>query len=426
MWLSGRGPLIISAEYLLLGNGLGFFIASNEKWKQYSSYCKEIDKHPTKRCESAATCTPKSLQLACGWHRLALQRKKVKLAAYEKLLPEGHDEQLRILHELGKDALLVAAEESWLHFAACGPAREFFARSVVGGAVDFIFPVEGDAGGGAEADTGEATAAAGSNRLAPKLACDFPHPTATFWDVHAPLLKAIRAEDPEFVTSHEKSRAARLASGVPPVKKVAQAVGTTVKTEADVVRDNKMTAELVAVGAVGGSGSSKYWKLLPSKCWKLAEVFKKGLLRLRLPGGGSALQPFVGYEHDENQVLAAASDFATATGTAPHCLGAKGLSVRAFSQLGRLRAGPKLQLYRLLNLLHQGVASVNCEGAATLVLAVLWQTGPPKTERAVEGEGGSTSFKSCKSRENNFLTESDDMRELAEFFEIDLRINIAS
>ncbi|CAK9043094.1 unnamed protein product [Durusdinium trenchii] len=83
-----------------------------------------------------------------------------------------------------------------------------------------------------------------------------------------------------------------------------------------------------------------------------------------------ALQPFISsWEHDENMVIASKANAHPA------------LHLLEFEAYGTLRAGCGLQLPRLLRAIEQRTLSFQRQGVLDLLMALLWQVGPPRRQK---------------------------------------------
>ena len=81
-----------------------------------------------------------------------------------------------------------------------------------------------------------------------------------------------------------------------------------------------------------------------------------------------SLQPFIpSWEHNENMVITSKSQAHPA------------LDLREFDAYGALRAGCGLQLPRLLAATEQRTLSFQRQGVVDILMALLWQVGPPST-----------------------------------------------
>ena len=81
-----------------------------------------------------------------------------------------------------------------------------------------------------------------------------------------------------------------------------------------------------------------------------------------------SLQPFIpSWEHNENMVITSKS------------MAHPALDLREFDAYGALRAGCGLQLPRLLAATEQRTLSFQRQGVVDILMALLWQAGPPST-----------------------------------------------
>eukprot|EP00392_Amoebophrya_sp_AT5.2_P015255 g15456.t1 len=303
-------------------------------------------------CECIRDDFTRKVVTKCRRHRAQESRNKLRLTPYTKLLPRNEYAQWAVIYEMFKCDELRAVDEMFLVFA------------------EHLFP------------DGKKCRVTSDARLLAKQAP---------WDEDAALTKVLGQEvhdrcldKPLYLFAGGHGRASESNKDAKRVDHFLQSEGVRERTGASAYIRIPREAHRRAYNPTTGSMDelapldvSSCPQLLPRSTWlwRLDHFFEPFLQTPRY----AALQPFVGFKHNENQVNVLALQSEAFADTRSGSIG-----LREWQELGKLRAGSELQLERLARILQQGFVILNSEDVSLFIISTLWQTGPPLTEKALK------------------------------------------